>query len=57
MLSVRMQVIKLYCHVDDGKRESKHHNKRVNREEAVRKMLISDAWKHLETDNIKLINA
>mgnify|MGYP003638739653 FL=1 len=44
-------------HVDDGKRESKHHNKRVNREEAVRKMLISDAWKHLETDNIKLINA
>jgi hypothetical protein len=44
-------------HVDDGKRESKHHNKRVNREEAVRKMLISDAWKHLETDNMKLINA
>ena len=39
-------------HVDDSKRESKHHNKRVNREDKVRKMLASDAWKHLETNDI-----
>tara|TARA_R100001132_G_C3261671_1_gene85624 strand:- start:167 stop:1111 length:945 start_codon:yes stop_codon:yes gene_type:complete len=44
-------------HVDDGKRESKHHNKRINREDKVRKMLASDAWKHLETNDMKLINA
>ena len=35
-------------HVDAGKRESKQHNKRVNREDAVRKMLDSDNWKMLQ---------
>lgn len=35
-------------HVDDSKRQSKEHNKRVNREEAVRKMLGSDTWNSLQ---------
>tara|TARA_R100000008_G_C3577725_1_gene166322 strand:- start:375 stop:1298 length:924 start_codon:yes stop_codon:yes gene_type:complete len=35
-------------HVNDSKRESKLHIKKVNREDAVRKMLASTYWKELE---------